>query len=142
MHGRILYVQGFLYHRGDHFRFGSVFIKKSNQTEFFLKKTETEPKPGQTDWFRCGSIRFFRAKTDSNRFGSVFSVLARFLLGLARFFSGFFGLGWVRFVFFCFLLIKLKPNRTGRFFQNFNWFNRFFFCFLGFLVFLLTPTIP
>ena len=139
MHGRILYVQGFLYHRGDHFRFGSVFIKKSNQTEFKKKKTETEPKPGQTDWFRCGSIRFFRAKTDSNRFGSV---LARFLLGLARFFSGFFGFGSVRFGFFGFLLIKLKPNRTGRFFQNFNWFNRFFFCFLGFLVFLLTPTIP
>jgi hypothetical protein len=22
--------------RGDHFRFGSVFIKKSNQTEFFF----------------------------------------------------------------------------------------------------------
>jgi hypothetical protein len=33
--------------RGDHFWFGSVFIKKSNQTEiFFLKK---KPKPGQTD---------------------------------------------------------------------------------------------
>jgi hypothetical protein len=43
--------------RGDHFRFGSVFIKKSNQTElFFLKKTETEPKPGQTDRFRFGSV--------------------------------------------------------------------------------------
>jgi hypothetical protein len=30
--------------RGDHFRFGSVFIKKSNQTKkknFFEKKTET-----------------------------------------------------------------------------------------------------
>jgi len=38
-------------HRDDHFRFGSVFIKKNNQTEFFFfeKKTETEPKPGQTD---------------------------------------------------------------------------------------------
>jgi hypothetical protein len=24
--------------RGDYFRFGSVFIKKNNQTEFFLKK--------------------------------------------------------------------------------------------------------
>jgi hypothetical protein len=39
-------------------RFGSVFIKKSNQTEifFFKKKTETEPKPVQTDRFRFGSV--------------------------------------------------------------------------------------
>jgi hypothetical protein len=39
-------------------RFGLVFIKKSNQTEiFFLKQeTETEPKPGQTDWFRFGLV--------------------------------------------------------------------------------------
>jgi len=42
---------------GDHFRFDSVFIKKSNQTEFFfLKKKETELKPGQTDRFRFGSV--------------------------------------------------------------------------------------
>ena len=105
--------------RGDYFRFGSVFIKKSNQTEiFFLKK---KPKPGQTDRFRFG---FFRAKTGSNRFGSVFPVLARF----SRFWLGFFGLArffrfgsvlarffsrflsvLVRFGFFGFLLIK--PNR-------------------------------
>jgi len=43
--------------RGDHFRFGSVFIKKSNQTDFFyFKKTETELKSGQTDRFRFGSV--------------------------------------------------------------------------------------
>jgi hypothetical protein len=49
------------------------------------------------------------------------------------------------------LVIKPKPNRTGRFFQKFNRFNRFFFRFgffgyffsgffglIGFLVFLLT----
>ena len=52
--------------RGDHFQFGLVFIKKSNQTDFFFKKTETEPKPVQTDWFRFGSICFFRTKTGSN----------------------------------------------------------------------------
>jgi hypothetical protein len=67
------------------------------------------------------------------RFGSIFS-------GLALFFSI-----WVWFGFFSFRLIK--PNRTSRFFQNFNRFNRlfftvwffqlFFFCFLGFSVFLL-----
>jgi hypothetical protein len=38
---------------GDHFRFGSVFIKKNNQTEIiFLKK----PKLVQTDRFRFGSF--------------------------------------------------------------------------------------
>jgi len=46
--------------RGVHgsVRFGLVFIKKSNQTEifFFKKKTETEPKPVQTDRFRFGSV--------------------------------------------------------------------------------------
>jgi hypothetical protein len=38
--------------RGNYFQFDLVFIKKNNQTEFFLKKTETEPNPIQTDWFQ------------------------------------------------------------------------------------------
>ena len=38
---------------GDYFRFGSVFIKKTNQTEIFLKK---KLKPVQTDRFRFGLI--------------------------------------------------------------------------------------
>jgi hypothetical protein len=80
--------------RGDHFRFGSVFIKKSNQTEifFFEKKTRNRVKPTG-----FGSVRFgfLRAKTGSNRFGSVFLVLARF----SRFWLGFFGLA--RFFRFC-----------------------------------------
>ena len=37
--------------RGDHFRFGLVFIKKNNQTEIFL---------------------FKNTETGSNRFGSFF----------------------------------------------------------------------
>jgi hypothetical protein len=47
------------------------------------------------------------------------------------------------------LLIKPKPNRTGRFFQKCNRFNRFFFSvrffrfffssLIGFPVFLFTP---
>jgi len=109
--------------RGDDFRFGSVFIKKSNQTKF-KKKTETEPKSGQIDQFRFGSVRFLREKTSSNRFRSVFSVLARFFQFGSVFpvWLGFFsGLGSVQFDFFL-----IKPNRTGWFFQNFNCFNRFF----------------
>jgi hypothetical protein len=41
--------------RGDHFRFGSVFIKKSNQTEifFFEKKNRNRVKPTG-----FGSVRF------------------------------------------------------------------------------------
>ena len=126
MHGRILYVQGFVYHRVIIFGSVQFLSKKVTKPNFFFKKTETEPKPGQTDWFRCSSIRFFRAKTDSNRFGSV---LARFFPVLARFFrfgSVVFGFLSVS-VRFSFLLIKPKPNRTGRFFQKFNRFNRFFF---------------
>jgi hypothetical protein len=119
--------------------FGSVRFLSTKVTKpkfFFLKK---KPKPGQTDRFRFG---FFMAKTGSNRFGSVFSVW----LG---FFSGFLSVS-VRFGFFGFLLIKPKPNRTGRFFQKFNRFNRVFFRFgffgffffgflglIGFLVFFL-----
>jgi hypothetical protein len=101
--------------RGDHFRFGSVFIKKSNQTEFFFLKKKTETGSNRPVSVRFG---FFREKTGSNWFGSVFPVLARF---------SWFWLGLARFGFFGFLFIKPKPNRTGRFFQKFNRFNRFFF---------------
>ena len=77
-------------------------------------------------------------KTGSNRFGLVFSVWLDFgsvFSGLVRFFSlarlFWFGSVFfsvlVQFGFFDFRLIKPKPNRTGRFFQNFNQFNRFFF---------------
>jgi hypothetical protein len=57
--------------RGDHFRFGSVFIKKSNQTE--LKKTT------ETGSNRPVSVRSFWKKNLFFRFGSVFfSVWVRF----------------------------------------------------------------
>ena len=137
-------------------RFGSVFIKKSNQTEFFLKK---KPKPVQTDRFRLGSVRFFREKTGSNRFGLIFPVwlglawffgltrFFRFGSVLARFGSVFFRFGSAR---FGFPVPGLKNrNRTGQFFQNFNrffftvrFFRLFFSGFLGligFSVFLNTP---
>jgi len=86
---------------------------------FFLKKNETEPKPGQTDWFRFGSVRFLGQKPvwlsflDFGLvffcFGSVFLVWLGFS-GLALFFSGFLSVS-VRFGFFGFLFIKPKPNR-------------------------------
>jgi hypothetical protein len=69
---------------GDHFQFGSVFIKKKvTKFNFFLKK----PKPGQTNWFPFGSIQFFREK---NRFKMVwlsFSDFASVFFDLARFFQ-------------------------------------------------------
>jgi hypothetical protein len=64
--------------------------KKSNETDFFKKKTETELKPVKT-----GLTRFF------------FPVFLCF------------GFGSVRFGFFSFRLIKTKQNRTGRFFSKF-----------------------
>ena len=82
--------------------FGSIrfLSKKVTKPNFFFfkknrKRTENRVKPTG-----FGLVRFFREKTGSNWFGSVFPVLARF-------FSGF---GSVRFSFFDFLLIK--PNRT------------------------------
>jgi len=133
--------------RSDYFRFGSVFIKKNNQTEILKKKLKTGSN-------RPVSVRFglfFGQKpvqidlAQFFQFGSVFL----FWLGFFRFFSC---LGSVRFGFFGFRLIKPKHNRTGRFFQNFNLFNQFFslfgffgYCFfdflglIGFLVFFIHP---
>jgi len=109
--------------KGDHFRFGSVFIKKKvTKPNFFIQKTETGSNWPVLVWF-------FRTKTGSNRLDSVFSVwLGFFPVWLVCFPV------WVRFGFFSFRLIKPKPNRTGRFFQNFNRFNRFFsrFGFFGY----------
>jgi len=76
--------------------FGSVqfLLKKSNQTEI-KKKNQTE-----TDSNRPVSVRFFGQKPVQT--------------SLARFFSVWigFGLGLVRFGFFSFRLIKLKPNQS------------------------------
>jgi len=84
-----------------------------------------------------GSVRFFRTKIGSNRFDSVFSVWFGLLGFGSVFFQFFFGLGSVRFGFFCFRLIKPKPNQTGRFFQNFNRINRIFFIVRFFQLFFL-----
>jgi len=151
--------------------FGSVrfLSKKVTKPKFFFfeKKTETEPKPGQTDRFRFGSVflgqklvqtglaRFFRFLLGFLGFGSVFSGFGSVFFGLARFFFRLFvGFGSFRFGFFGCLFIKPKPNRTGRFFQKFNRFNRFFFSvrffrlffsgflgLIGFPIFLLTPSL-
>jgi hypothetical protein len=113
--------------------FGSVrfLLKKVTKLKFFFF---LKPKPGQTDRIRfgflgkkpiqTGSARFLLGFFSLARFLLCFSGLARFWLGLAWFFSGLF---FVSVRFFGFLLIKPKPNQTGRFFQNFNRFNRFFF---------------
>ena len=86
MHGRILYVQGFLYHRGDHFRFGSVFIKKSNQTEF--KKKKPKPNRNLVKPTGFGAVQFGFLGQKPIQTG--LARFSRFWLGLARFFSGFF----------------------------------------------------
>jgi hypothetical protein len=85
--------------------FGSVqfLLKKITKPKlFFLKKN---PKLGQTDRFRFGSVQFFRAKTGSNRFGSVFPVW----LGFGSVFFWFFvGFGSVRFFVY---KTETEPNR-------------------------------
>jgi len=109
-------------------RFGSVFIKKSNQTEFFFLKKKPKPNRNRFKPTGFGSVRFgFLEKKP------VQTGLARFF-GLTRFFR--FGSVLARFgsVFFRFFFrfgsvfpVPGLKNRTGRFFQNFNRFNRFFF---------------
>jgi hypothetical protein len=72
--------------RGDYFQFGSVFIKKITKSNFFFKKTKTRSNLPVSVWF-------FRAKTGSNWFGSIFPVFSVFsgfgsvFFGLTRFFS-------------------------------------------------------
>jgi len=128
-----LYFSWFLKHattktRGDHFRFGSVFIKKSNQTEFLKKK----PKPNRNrvkpvwlgffglarfsrfwlSFFRFW-LGFFRFWLGFFRCGSVISVWLGFdsvWLGFGLVFFQFFSVS-VQFGFFGFFLIKPKPNR-------------------------------
>jgi len=101
--------------------FGSVrfLSKKVTKPNFFLKKNRNQTETGSN---RPVSVRFFRAKTGSNRFGSVFSVLARFFPVLARFglvfFWFFVSFSSIWFGFFGFLFIKLKPNRPAGFFKN------------------------
>ena len=77
--------------RGDHFRFGLVFIKKSNQTEILKKKNRN------------------RTETGSNRPVSVFlgqkpvqTDLAQFSLFFFWFWLGFSGFGLVWHGFFWF----------------------------------------
>jgi hypothetical protein len=114
--------------RGDHFRFGSVFIKKNNQIEILKKK---KLKPVQTDQFRFNSVPFFRTKTSSNQFGLVFLVW----LGFFRFGSGFF---W----FFRFHAYKTETEPVGflKILIGFFWGLVFSVIFYPvFSVFLLTP---
>jgi hypothetical protein len=76
--------------------FGSIRFLSKKVTKlkiFFLKKNRNRVKPTG-----FGSVWFFRAKTGSNRFGSVFPILARFSrfwLGFFRFWLGFFRFGLV-----------------------------------------------
>jgi hypothetical protein len=95
-------------------RFGSVFIKKSNQTEFifFKKKLKSNRNRFKPTGFGSARLGFLEQKP----------VWLGFF-GLARFFSGFFQFGSSGSK-----LKKPKPNRTGRFFQKFNrFFSRFGF---------------
>jgi hypothetical protein len=113
-------------------RFGSVrfLSKKVTKPIFFLKKTETEPKPVQTDRFRFGSV--FKRK---NRFKPVWLCFSVWLGFFPVFFSVRFGS--------VFPVPGLKnQNRTEPvgFFKNligligfFLRFDFFGYCFSGFL---------
>jgi hypothetical protein len=95
--------------RGDHFRFGSVFIKKSNQTEiFFFLKKKTEIGSNRPVSVRFGSVFLGQKPVQTglvgfSGFGSVFPVW----LG---FFSGFLSVS-VRFFWFFVYKTETEPNR-------------------------------
>ena len=69
-----------LVYRGYYFLFDSVFINKKI-TKPNLKKNRNRFKPTG-----FGSVRIFRTKTGSNRFGLVFSHFFLFGFGSVRFF--------------------------------------------------------
>jgi hypothetical protein len=74
---------------------GSVWFLLKKITKLKLKKKTKKPKPNR-NWFKptgFSSVRFFRTKTGSNRFDSVFSDLAHFFSVLARFFFVWLGFG-------------------------------------------------
>ena len=135
--------------------FGSVWFlsKKVTKPKLFFFEKKPKPNRNRVKPTGFGSVRFFRAKTGSNRFGSVFPVLARFSrfwLGFFRFWLGFFRFGSVFFPVFCrfgsvrlvfFIFLVIKPNLTGRFFQKFNRFNRFFFRFGFSVIFFLVFSV-
>jgi hypothetical protein len=98
-----------LQNRGDYFRFGSVFIKKNNQTKFFLKKNRNQFK-----LTGFSSIRFFRTKT----------CLTGFWLCFFLFDSVFFV--WVWFGFFGFRLINRNRTEPVGFFKILIWLIGFF----------------
>ena len=105
--------------------FGSVrfLSKKVTKPKIFFFEKKTETGSNRPVSVRFGS--FFKEKTGSNRFGSVFSGfgsvfsvwlgcsgLARFWPGLARFFFWFFvGFGSVRFFQFFVYKTETEPNR-------------------------------
>jgi len=122
--------------RGDYFRFGSVFIKKSNQTEifFFWKKNRNRVKPTG-----FGSVRFFRGKPVQTGL-ALFSRFWLSFFGLARLFFWFFvRFGSVRF--FRFFAYKTETELAGffknliGFFFRFGFFGYFFSSFLGLIGF-------
>jgi hypothetical protein len=84
--------------RGDHFRFGSVFIKKSNQTEIFKKnKTETRSNGPVSIWFFREKNQFKPVWLGFSGFGLVFSVFGSVFFGFGSVFFSFFCFGSVRF---------------------------------------------
>jgi hypothetical protein len=121
--------------------FGSVrfLSKKVTKPKFFFFEKKPKPNRNRVKPTGFGSVQFgfFRAKTGSNRFGSVFSVLARFSrfwLGFFRFWLGFFRFWLGFFQFGSVFLVWLGFSGLARFGSVFYpVFCRFRFGFFSFL---------
>jgi len=117
--------------------FGSIWFLSKKVTKpkfFFFKKNQNRTETGSN---RSVSVRFFRAKTGSNRFGSVFRFWLGFL-GFGSVFSGFCSVffGLARFFWFGSVFpvwLGFGSVWLGFFFRFFVGFGSVRFGFFGFL---------
>jgi hypothetical protein len=130
--------------------FISIWFLFKKITKSVFKKTETEPKPVQTDRFRFG---YFGTKTDFFCLPLFFLVwLGFFLFGSVFRFGSVFPVWLVSFWFFRFQAYQTKLIGFLKilidlidFFSLLGFFGYFFSYFLGLiniLIFLLTPSFP
>jgi hypothetical protein len=121
--------------RGDHFRFGSVFIKKNNQTEIFFLKKKPNPNRNRVKPTSFGSVRFGfleqkPVQTGLARFSRFWLGFFQFLLGFFRFGSVLARFGSIFFPVFCrfrfgsvrFFVYKTGTEPTGFFIKLIGFF--------------------
>ena len=103
--------------RGEQIRFGSIFIKKSNQIDFFLKPKPVSNRPvsvrfGSVFLGKTGLVWFFQFGLGFFRFGLVFFQFGLVFFGSVRFYKPKINTkpNWSVFSKFLWFMIKLKKT--------------------------------